>query len=118
MPTYEYLCLACDKHFEAVQRITEDAIKTCPSCGEDKAKRQISQTAFHLKGSGWYKTDYASSGSSGDGSKDSSKDSSSSDTKPESKASETKTAKSDKSESVKTKDASSKPAASPKKKES
>ena len=63
MPTYEYLCEKCG-NFDFVQKITEDALKTCPTCG-GSVKRLISATAFHLKGSGWYKTDYGSSGSRG-----------------------------------------------------
>jgi len=62
MPTYEYECAACAHQFEEFQKITADPIKTCPECSEDKVRRLISASAFHLKGSGWYKTDYASSG--------------------------------------------------------
>ena len=62
MPTYEYKCQKCGL-FEVSQRITEDALKTCPTCG-GAVERLISATAFHLKGGGWYKTDYASGGSS------------------------------------------------------
>jgi putative FmdB family regulatory protein len=63
MPTYEYQCKKCGI-FEISQRITEDALKTCPTCS-GAVERLISATAFHLKGGGWYKTDYAStSGSS------------------------------------------------------
>jgi len=62
MPIYEYLCGACGHQFEITQRITEDAISDCPACGKPEAQRQISATAFHLKGSGWYKTDYGNSG--------------------------------------------------------
>lgn len=64
MPTYEYLCDACGHDYEIVQKMSEDSLKTCPVCGKDKLHRVINATAFHLKGSGWYKTDYASSGSS------------------------------------------------------
>lgn len=64
MPTYEYLCGSCEHNFEQVQKITEDALKKCPKCGKDELKRLVNAAAFHLKGSGWYKTDYAS-GSSG-----------------------------------------------------
>ena len=63
MPTYEYQCADCGKTFEAVQRITEDALKVCALCGGNNVQRLISATAFVLKGGGWYKTDYASSGS-------------------------------------------------------
>ena len=64
MPTYEYECPDCNHRFEAVQKIVEDPLKDCPQCGGNNVRRLISATAFHLKGSGWYKTDYSSSGSS------------------------------------------------------
>jgi len=59
MPTYEYLCDACGHNYEIVQKISEDSLKTCPTCGKEALKRIINASAFHLKGSGWYKTDYA-----------------------------------------------------------
>jgi putative FmdB family regulatory protein len=64
MPTYEYQCFSCNHTFEAVQKISEDALDTCPKCSAKEVKRLLSASAFHLKGSGWYKTDYASSSSS------------------------------------------------------
>jgi len=57
MPIYEYECPKCGE-FEVTQRITEDSLKRCPSCRR-KVKKLISQSSFHLKGSGWYLTDYA-----------------------------------------------------------
>ena len=62
MPTYEYRCPKCGE-FELVQKISEDAIKSCPTCSSP-VERLVSGAAFHLKGSGWYKTDYASGSSS------------------------------------------------------
>lgn len=59
MPTYEYSCLKCGP-FEYFQKITDEALKVCPNCGSE-VSRLISASAFHLKGSGWYKTDYSSS---------------------------------------------------------
>jgi putative FmdB family regulatory protein len=70
MPTYEYQCAACDHEFEREQRITEDPIKTCPSCKARKARRLISRTSFVLKGSGWYSDLYSSPGSKPDAQKD------------------------------------------------
>jgi putative FmdB family regulatory protein len=61
MPTYEYLCTACQNHWEEVQKITEDAIEVCPRCGAHAAKRQISGGNFILKGGGWYADLYSSS---------------------------------------------------------
>ncbi|MCC6219880.1 MAG: zinc ribbon domain-containing protein [Deltaproteobacteria bacterium] len=62
MPTYEYRCPNCGD-FELVQKITDEALRTCPTCGK-AVSRLVSAAAFHLKGSGWYKTDYASSSAS------------------------------------------------------
>ena len=61
MPIYEYHCPKCGT-FETTQRITEPALKRCPTC-KSKVERMISATSFVLKGSGWYATDYARSGS-------------------------------------------------------
>lgn len=62
MPLYEYYCDECKKVYEIEQRITEDPIPVCPTCGSAKFRRRISATSFVLKGSGWYKTDYTDYG--------------------------------------------------------
>jgi len=61
MPIYEYSCKRCGD-FEITQRISDTPLKKCPTCGA-KVTKLISQSAFHLKGSGWYVTDYAKNGS-------------------------------------------------------
>jgi putative FmdB family regulatory protein len=71
MPIYEYQCEKCGE-FEVTQRITEAPLKKCPTC-KRKVKKLISSTSFHLKGSGWYVTDYARKGKEGGG-KDAGKD--------------------------------------------
>ena len=58
MPIYEYQCQQCGEVSEVMQRITEDPLTTCESCG-GPIKRLISNTSFVLKGTGWYATDYA-----------------------------------------------------------
>lgn len=58
MPIYEYVCNACGHEFEEWQRITDSPVRKCPSCGKRKVERLVSLSAFHLKGSGWYVTDY------------------------------------------------------------
>jgi putative FmdB family regulatory protein len=68
MPIYEYRCEKCGT-FEATQRITDKPIGKCPTC-KGKVKKLISHTSFQLKGSGWYITDYARKGKSGDGKSD------------------------------------------------
>ncbi len=62
MPIYEYTCKQC-RNFEIMQRITEAPLKKCPTCGS-RVSKLISRSAFHLKGSGWYATDYGKNGAS------------------------------------------------------
>ena len=69
MPIYEYKCDKCGI-FEVTQRITENALKKCPTC-KGKVERIISATSFVLKGSGWYVTDYARAGAKTESSSDS-----------------------------------------------
>lgn len=59
MPIYEYYCHGCKKKLEILQKISESIKKKCPQCS-GKLEKLISETAFQLKGTGWYKTDYAS----------------------------------------------------------
>ena len=65
MPIYEYECESCGKVVEKWQRITESPLTTCEECG-GRLHKLISRSSFHLKGSGWYVTDYARKGSSGE----------------------------------------------------
>jgi putative FmdB family regulatory protein len=58
MPIYEYQCKSCGHELEKLQRISEDVLKNCPACEKPELKRLISATAFRLKGSGWYETDF------------------------------------------------------------
>ncbi|MBU4234443.1 MAG: zinc ribbon domain-containing protein [Desulfobacterales bacterium] len=58
MPIYEYQCAACGQVVERWQKISDSPLADCPGCGGSLHKI-ISSCAFHLKGSGWYVTDYA-----------------------------------------------------------
>jgi putative FmdB family regulatory protein len=84
MPTYEYRCEHCGD-FEENQRITDPPLERCPKCRR-KVRRLISNTSFQLKGSGWYVTDYARSGSSKDNAKSDKSGDGKSETKSESKS--------------------------------
>ena len=85
MPIYEYACVSCDHHLEALQKISEDPLVFCPECGEESLRKMVSAAAFVLKGSGWYETDFKNSG------KEKPKDAKASDGQPTSKnASDTK----------------------------
>ncbi|MCB9481064.1 MAG: zinc ribbon domain-containing protein [Desulfobacteraceae bacterium] len=65
MPIYEYGCENCGKVDEVIQGISEEGPKTCRFCGKGPVKRLISKSSFHLKGTGWYVTDYGGKNSSG-----------------------------------------------------
>lgn len=58
MPIYEFQCGDCDGVFEQMRRITDDTLPDCPACESTKVRKLISLSAFHLKGTGWYVTDY------------------------------------------------------------
>jgi putative FmdB family regulatory protein len=75
MPIYEYCCQDCKQIFEEWQEGFEEKQLTCPVCS-GPATRIISHSAFILKGSGWYVTDYAGqkSGVNGNGNGSSSED--------------------------------------------
>ena len=45
-----------------MQKISEGALRKCPACGALKMHRKVSLSAFHLKGAGWYVTDYGPNG--------------------------------------------------------
>ena len=60
MPIYEYRCEKCGV-FDVMQKITEKPLRKCPTC-KSKVAKQMSSTAFQLKGTGWYVTDYAGKG--------------------------------------------------------
>ena len=79
MPIYEYRCSDCGFQDEYLQKVSEPRLTKCPSCGKKKFGKMLSAAGFQLKGSGWYATDFKSSGAKP------------ADKKPEAKA-ETKTA--------------------------
>ena len=84
--TYEYVCTACGHGWEAEQAISAAPLKTCPKCGTDHAKRQISGGAgFILKGGGWYADGYGSSKSGGTSTSSALDSSTKTESKPETK---------------------------------
>jgi putative FmdB family regulatory protein len=61
MPTYDYVCDACQHQFEAFHSMTADPLQKCPECGRKKLRRLIGPgAAVVFKGSGFYQTDYRS----------------------------------------------------------
>ena len=63
MPLYEYKCLSCGKVFEVIAKFSDPPLTTHAECGGE-VERLASAPAFHLKGTGWYATDYAKKSSS------------------------------------------------------
>lgn len=58
MPTYEYECEKCGRHFDMFQSMTEDPVKSCPKC-KGKVYRLLGAGAgFIFKGAGFYANDY------------------------------------------------------------
>jgi putative FmdB family regulatory protein len=92
MPIYEYRCSKCGNVFEVLQKFSDSPLKKHEKCG-GKVERLISASGFHLKGGGWYVTDYGKGGVKRSSSEASS-ESKSTETKTETKAeakTETKT---------------------------
>ena len=61
MPTYDYVCEACNHRFEEIQSFSAEPLKICPACGKETLRRLFGTGAAILfKGSGFYETDYRS----------------------------------------------------------
>ncbi len=69
MPIYEYKCSACGHQLEAIQKFSDDPLLECPECGKPQLQKLISPSAFQLKGTGWYVTDFRDQGKKANGAK-------------------------------------------------
>lgn len=98
MPIYEYECLKCGAHTEAMQKVSDKPLTKCKNCG-GKLEKKWSRTGFQFKGEGWYVTDYAGKKS---------------DAKEETKATETSTTESKSESKSETKTESKKETKKPK----
>ena len=58
MPIYEYECSKCGSIDEVLQKFSDKPLKKCKHCS-GKLHKLVSHSSFHLKGTGWYVTDYA-----------------------------------------------------------
>ena len=65
MPIYAYRCDACGHAKDVLQKMSDPVLTTCPACGAESFKKQLTAAGFQLKGSGWYVTDFR--GGSGGG---------------------------------------------------
>ena len=61
MPLYEYTCDRCARVTEALQRVSDPPLESCPHCG-GVLRKLLSAPAVQFKGQGWYVTDYARKG--------------------------------------------------------
>ncbi len=59
MPIYEYQCDDCGARFDEMRKITDETTPDCKECESSNVHRLVSLSSFHLKGTGWYVTDYA-----------------------------------------------------------
>jgi putative FmdB family regulatory protein len=65
MPIYTFCCPFCGDVVEKIKKMDEDRKhEKCESCGK-YMEIQPSLCSFHLKGGGWYVTDYKSKPSGG-----------------------------------------------------
>jgi putative FmdB family regulatory protein len=94
MPIYEYQCTKCNDRTEVIQKFTDPPYAACEKCGGE-VRKLMSAPAIQFKGSGFYKTDYASAASKAEtkagSSSETKSESSSGDSKPSESKSETKT---------------------------
>lgn len=75
MPIYMYRCGKCDQVHEALQKVSDDKLTTCPNCGEEALKRIVAPVGIQFKGSGWHVTDYKGGGGGGSSKKEEKKSS-------------------------------------------
>ncbi len=62
MPIYAYRCADCGHAKDVLQKLSDPLLHTCPACGAEAFAKQVTAAGFQLKGSGWYATDFKSSG--------------------------------------------------------
>ena len=65
MPIYEYRCPSCGFQKEHLQKMSDEPLSVCPSCGAAGYAKLLSAAGFQLKGSGWYATDFKGGSSGG-----------------------------------------------------
>ena len=62
MPTYQYQCKSCGGDLEVVQKFSDASLTVCPECSGE-LRKVFNAVGVVFKGSGFYKTDSRSSGS-------------------------------------------------------
>ncbi|MDP1708288.1 MAG: zinc ribbon domain-containing protein [Gammaproteobacteria bacterium] len=62
MPIYDYECTQCGHRVEVMQKFSDAPPAACPACSQPTLRKLLSAPSFHLKGSGWYQTDFKHAG--------------------------------------------------------
>ncbi|MBE2243482.1 MAG: zinc ribbon domain-containing protein [Burkholderiaceae bacterium] len=58
MPIYAYRCESCGHAMDVLRKVSDPVLTTCPACGAEALRKQVTAAGFQLKGSGWYVTDF------------------------------------------------------------
>ncbi len=62
MPIYAYKCAECSHELDVIRKVSDAPLTDCPNCGRPALVKQITAAGFHLKGAGWYVTDFRDGG--------------------------------------------------------
>jgi len=62
MPIYAYKCESCGHAKDVLQKVSDAPLTTCPACGAEAFRKQLTAAGFQLKGTGWYVTDFRNIG--------------------------------------------------------
>jgi putative FmdB family regulatory protein len=62
VPIYEYRCSSCGFQKEYLQKVSDPILSVCPECSKETFGKMLTSAGFHLKGGGWYATDFKNSG--------------------------------------------------------
>ncbi len=65
MPVYEYHCMKCGHEMDHFHRQRHEPAPACGCCGAMALQRKVSLSSFHLRGGGWYVSDYGVKGHQG-----------------------------------------------------
>ena len=63
MPIYAYKCAECGHQMDVIRKVSDPPLTDCPNCGKPALVKQVTAAGFHLKGAGWYVTDFRDQGS-------------------------------------------------------
>lgn len=59
MPIYVYKCTECNEYHEALQKASDEPLKTCPFCQAEALTKVIAPVGVIFKGTGFHKNDYS-----------------------------------------------------------